>query len=78
MSTHIHALYTGALAADRAFHRALVNQYGKAGAMEMRYRTNEQTLEIQELGKLKEAADKQWLAFYRQNYNTSVAGGAVP
>ena len=77
MSTHIHPLYTAALDADRTFHSALVKEYGKAEAMEMRYRTSEQTSDIQELGKLKFKADEAWLEFYRQNYNPGLAGGGA-
>ena len=77
MTKHIHPLYTAALDADRTFSCALVKEYGKAGAMEMRYRTKAQTPEIQELGKLKVQADEVWLAFYRQNYNPGLAGGGA-
>lgn len=57
-------LYTAALAADHAFQAALVNEY-HARACDMRYLTKEQTPEIQELGKLKVAADTKWLNFMR-------------
>ena len=77
MTTHIHSLYTAALDADRTFSCALVKEYGKAGGVEMRYRTSEQTPEIQELGNLKEAADEAWMAFYRQNYGRNTAEGGA-
>jgi hypothetical protein len=63
MSQPMHPLYQAAIDADLNFLMALVAEYGESAAGDMRYRTSEQTPEIQELGKAKVAADDAWLTF---------------